>query len=111
MKKIGGYTFAGLFDNGQVAEDEAQVEAMQQEIASVGGILHFSIEKSEGYWSAECDEIDGIITGGVGENPTNEEIESGIREAIHTAFGISSKVQSEDILRNAEEPAFKLCHS
>ena len=73
------------------SSDQKAIENMERQIAEVGGILHFTIAKSEEGWNAQCDEIRGIISGGKNSNPTDYEIESNIREAILTAFHIVSK--------------------
>ena len=63
---------------------------MNEEIKGLGGMLNFIIEQTEGGWSAQCNEIPGIITGGSSPNPTSFEIEGQIRDAIYTAFHVKT---------------------
>lgn len=49
----------------------------------------FEIEKDEEGWSAQCVDIPEIITSDTNPNATNEEIDSNIKDAIFTAFGLS----------------------
>lgn len=88
----------GSLLGGNSNPDEEAVENMLKQINDVGGMLHFSISKEEDGWSAQCDEIPGIITGGTSATPTDEEIETNIRAAIHSAFNLSSKVRSEEVI-------------
>lgn len=96
MEKI--YKLGRLF-SGNTPSDKKAVKQMMDQINAVGGMLHFSITREEDGWSAQCDEIPGIITGGESPNPTNEEIEQSIREAIHAAFHLSSDVRSEEVIQ------------
>lgn len=91
------YTFGSLFGRNQVAENSGAVERMQEEVAKLGGLLHFAIRRDTDGWSAHCAEIPGLITGGKSLNPDDAEISSHIREAIHTAFHIQTKLQPEQI--------------
>ena len=77
-----------LTDN---SSDQKAIQNMERQIAEVGGMLHFTIAKSEEGWSAQCNEIEAIISGGRNPNPSDYEMESNIREAILTAFHIVSK--------------------
>ncbi|MEK7628591.1 MAG: hypothetical protein AAB421_04230 [Patescibacteria group bacterium] len=103
------WKLSGIFGNGQWAKDHAAVEKMNEEIRKVGGILHFAIEKEVDGWHAECKEIPGIITGGNRANPTQEEIESRIRDAIHAVFDITPTNREIGAIRNADAPAYRLC--
>ena len=91
------YKLANLFRK-NANPDQLAVEKMMKQIQAVGGMLHFSITKEADGWSAQCDEIPGIITGGASATPTNEEIETNMREAIHAAFNLSSNVRSEEVI-------------
>lgn len=84
-----------IFDRTHQPENTEDVQQMGQEIERLGGMLHFTIRKDEDGWSAQCNEVEGIITGGTNSNPTEFEIETNIREAIHTAFHIKTKVSPE----------------
>ena len=83
-----------MFD-GQSADDFGTVERMNKQIRDLGGLLHFVITRAEDGWVAKCDEVEGIITGGLNANPDDYEIESQVREAIYTAFDVKVKVAPE----------------
>ena len=94
------YKVGSVFDGKKLSADSREVEIMREEIAALGGILHFTIETAKDGWVAQCDEIKGIITGGASSNPTDKEIELNIRDAVHCAFNIPRLVHSKDILEN-----------
>lgn len=89
----------------QHPKDKAAYENMQRKRDEVGGFFHFTVTVDEDGWHAQCDEIEGIITGGATNTPTNEEIERKIREAIHTAFNIETVEQPEQIVANSGDVA------
>jgi predicted RNase H-like HicB family nuclease len=91
------YKFAGLFGKNS-NPDQVAVEKMMEQIQAVGGMLHFAITKEEDGWSAQCDELPGIITGGISSSPAEAEIEANVRAAIHAAFNLSSSVRSEEVI-------------
>ncbi len=95
MEKL--YKLGRLFGSNSNPDEDA-VENMLKQINDVGGMLHFSISKESDGWSAQCDEIPGIITGGTSSDPKDEEIESNIRAAIHSAFNLSSEIRSEEVI-------------
>lgn len=76
---------------------------MNEEIRKVGGLLHFNIHADASGWHAECVEMEDIITGGQSPNPTDDEIQVNIREAIHTAFHITLAQREEKPILNANE--------
>ncbi len=82
-----GLLFAGL----PVSDSERF--RVGQEMEKVGG-LTFKVEISEGGWVAQCNEINGIIAGNKNTNPTDVEIESEIRQAILSAFGVKFEEKS-----------------
>lgn len=62
-----------------------------------GRVLTFSMKEFDnGEWVAECNEIPGIITGGVGDYTERDQL---IRDAIVSAAGIDTKFAST-ILEN-----------
>lgn len=97
------YKFGSLFSKKQSTEDNRAKEAMNEEIQKVGGLLHFTIQKDENGWHAECDEIEGLMTGGTSTHPSDEEIQTNIREAIHTAFHIPAADKVEKPILNANQ--------
>jgi hypothetical protein len=68
-------------------------ESMNAQIKEVGkdGMLHFTIETHQQGWMAQCEEIKGIVTGNTNPNPSQEEINSHIRDAVFSAFNIAPK--------------------
>lgn len=70
--------------------DQAALENMNKQISEVGrdGMLHFIIKTNEEGWTAQCEEITGIITGGANPNPTQDEINVNIRDAVYSVFDI-----------------------
>ncbi len=98
---------ANLMGN-KIPNDWDAVDNMDKVISNLGGTLHFIVDKSEDGWSAQCSEIEAIITGGTNPSATDEEIEKNIREAIHSAFNISEKIPSAEMIRNAELPSYKI---
>lgn len=66
------------------------IERMNAQIEEVGrdGMLHFIITTNKDGWLAQCEEISGIITGGKNSNPTQEEINLNIRDAVYSTFNV-----------------------
>lgn len=100
-------TLAALFGtNPDIPLDErARVLA---EIEKIGS-LTFSITKDEEGWTAQCQEVPGILAGGTNPKPTSAEIESQIRESIYAAFSVkvtrdeaSPYFTYNDVSRNPE---------
>lgn len=60
--------------------------ALREAVVAVGGTLTFEVVSSEEGWYAECKEIDSIFTGGKSSNPTEEEVLSGIQDAMAAVF-------------------------
>jgi hypothetical protein len=92
-----------MFFKGNEAEDFRALERMSKQIGELGGELHFTIHKTEDGWMAKCNEVEGIITGGVNPCPEDYEIQSQIREAIYTAFDIKTKISPERIKSSVSE--------
>jgi hypothetical protein len=91
MEKI--KQFANVFGNEPDISFEEKMRVVN-ELNKVGS-LNFTVEKSEDGWMAECAEVPSIITGNSNPSPSNFEIESLIREAIFSAFGVHFQVKSE----------------
>jgi len=68
-------------------------EFMNSQIKEIGrdGMLHFTIKTHKKGWTAQCEEIEGIITGNTNPNPSQDEINTNIRNAIFTAFNVQPK--------------------
>jgi len=77
------------------------VDDALKQIVKLGGTLHFKIEKDNEGWTAQCKEVNGIVTGGSNLNPSDFEIEERVRDAIHTAFNISVKALSPEKLKGS----------
>jgi hypothetical protein len=71
-------------------KDMNEEQAKEQLRTFLGGrVLTFSVrEYDNGEWVAECNEISGIITGGVGDYTERDQL---MRDAIVTAAGVDSK--------------------
>ena len=109
MKNIPEENFKrALLMGGRIPDSLDAVENFDKIVASVGGTLHFLVyDKEEDGWFAECNEFPAIIIGGSEKIPSIELIEERIRDVIHCAFNISSKIPSKDIIRNESMPSFK----
>lgn len=68
-------------------------ELMSSQIKDIGrdGMLHFIIKTHKEGWTAQCEEIEGIVTGNTNPNPSQDEINTNIRNAIFTAFNVQPK--------------------
>ena len=93
---------------GNEAEDFASVESMTRQIRDLGGMLHFTITRSGDGWMAKCNEVEGIITGGLNPDPSEFEIESQIREAIYTAFDINVNIPVEKLQSSVSQLALSV---
>ncbi|MEK7673812.1 MAG: hypothetical protein AAB371_01275 [Patescibacteria group bacterium] len=97
------YNLAKFFNFPIEAERNYRVQSMHNEIQKIGG-LKFKIQKNNEGWIAECDNPKGIITGGTNPKVTDEEINSQIKDAIFTAFGIPPYLSKDSLLRKTGEP-------
>lgn len=102
MENSKNYTLAALFGR-EFNPDQEAVQRMHEQVKELGGLLHFTVLREEDGWHAQCDEVPAITTGGESPDPSDKEIESSIREAIHVAFDISNKIPSEKLIRPREE--------
>lgn len=109
MKKIPEENFkhASLMGGRIPSSSLDAIANMDRIIGEVGGTLHFLVTTEEDGWFAECNEFPAIIIGGAEKNPSTELIEERIRDVVHCAFNISSKIPSKDIIRNESTPSFK----
>lgn len=83
------YTINRVSEKGVMYRQE-DLASMHKQISEVGrdGMLHFIIKTNEEGWLAQCEEISGIITGGSNPNPTQEDINLSIRDAVYSTFDI-----------------------
>lgn len=73
---------------------------MQEEIRRLGGAIRFKIEHHpDGSWSAESDNVDGIITGSNDVKETN----SMIKDAVFTYYRIPSQLCNNNLLKSDNE--------
>lgn len=79
-------TFASLFGNNPAISFDER-ERVIAELQKIGS-LTFVISKDANGWVAQCKEISGIIGGDTNPNPSDHEIEAGIREAVYAAFNV-----------------------
>ena len=101
------YSIAKLFNF--PFKNDYRVQKMNIEIGKRDG-LRFKITKDKEGWSAECENLKGIITGGTNLNPTRSEVDSKIKDAIFTAFGIPPYLCKDNLIRNVEEPLKELVY-
>lgn len=83
-------TIALIFGGNSNVSPEEKTRVIN-ELEKLGSILTFKIYKNDDGWTAQCNEVSGIIAGGSNANPTNSEIESQIRESIFSAFNVENK--------------------
>lgn len=100
------YKWGQFFQKGIAVENLDGTQRMKEQIDKIGGTLHFTIEKVQDGWTAQCDEIMGIVTGGTNSNPTDQEIEDQIREAIYAAFHVSVKESAENKMKSSRKIEF-----
>ena len=98
------YNLAKLFNFPIKAERNYRIQTMLNEIRKMGG-LRFKIQKNDEGWTAECENFKGIITGGVNPKVTDEEINSQIKDAIFTAFGIPPYLSKDSLIKKIGEPS------
>ena len=103
------YNLAKLFNFPFTGKDH-RVQSMLAEIQSRDG-LKFKVRKDEGGWTAECENLKGIMTGGTDLHPTQSEIDAQVKDAIFTAFEIPPYFCKDEIIRNIEEPVTKLVYA
>lgn len=78
--------FATLFGNNPDISLEERTRVIN-ELEKIGS-LTFKIYQNKEGWTAECNEISGIIACNTNPKPSNLEIESQIRDAIFAAFNV-----------------------
>jgi len=89
MENKNGPHLAILFaDRPDISAEER--DRIMTEIGALGG-LTFTMHYDEDGWTAQCNEVSGIIAGGDNRTPSKEEIEEGMRLAIFAAFGVAPK--------------------
>ena len=99
------YNLAKLFHFPLDPKSDRRVRVMKDEIDKVGGRLNFVVHRHEDGWTAECKEIKGIVTGDTEPNPTDQEINDLIRDAIFTAFCIPPYLCQDELIKNVREHA------
>ncbi|OJI08680.1 MAG: hypothetical protein COV08_03265 [Candidatus Vogelbacteria bacterium CG10_big_fil_rev_8_21_14_0_10_49_38] len=100
-----------FFDSTNLPEnkaDESRAQEALKQIEAVGGILKFDLETDEHGWSAQCKQIPAIITGGSNSDPTESEIENQIRDAVHSAFHVSTKTYLNDRMKSNKVISFSV---
>lgn len=80
-----------LFVGHDVSDDEKL--RITTEINKIGG-LTFSLYHDDDGWTAQCNEVPGILAAGDNPHPLADEVESGIRSSVLAAFGAKERVQS-----------------
>ncbi len=77
---------ACLFGNNADISLDEKVRVIN-EINKIGS-LTFKIEVDEEGWTAKCKEVKGIIASNTNPKPSDDEIESQIRDAVFAAFNV-----------------------
>lgn len=101
------YTSAPYFKNGSAPADTKALVKMTERIKKLGQLSFVITTDAEG-WTAQCNEVEAITTGGKNQKPTDYEIESQIRDAIHTAFHVPVKNSSAKLKRTISELTLSL---
>lgn len=78
---------------------DARVLNMSNEIDRRGG-LKFILKVNSDGWIAECQNLDGIVTGGNELKPSILDIDKKIKDAIFSAFGIPPYLCDETIIKS-----------
>jgi len=108
LRKI-QYNIARLFNFPFKPERDYRVQNMNLEIQKLGG-LKFNIQRNNEGWIAECENLKGIITGGTNTNPTQEEVDLQIKDAIYSAFDIPPYLCKDGLIKNDKEPVKELIY-
>jgi len=89
--------YAAIFGNNPDISLDERTRVIR-ELEKIGS-LTFKIQSDEEGWTAQCDEIPSIVTGNTNPSPTQNEIESQVRDAIFAAFNV--KIQNSTELGTA----------
>src|SRR3989344_4847966 len=81
------YNLAKLLNFPIKPEGDPHVRNLLAEIKRQGK-FYFKIEFHKDGWTAECENVKGIITGGTNPKPTQDEIDAKIKDAVFAAFGV-----------------------
>ncbi len=87
------------------------LKKMDTQIKAVGGRLTFNIKIENDGWTAKCKEFDGIMTGGINKNPSQEEVMKSLINATKTAFHIpisKLKIQKDELQKFPEFPKIRV---
>lgn len=87
---------AWLFGNNADISFDERVRVIT-ELQKIGENLTFDIYKDNEGWTAKCNEIEGIIACNTNPNPSGDEIESQIRDAIFSAFNVKFSKKPEAV--------------
>ncbi len=90
--------FSNILHLGESPSTSKVILDMGKEINELGG-LRFIIDIEKGGWTAECKNLSGIITGGIGVPSSLGEIDSNIKDAIFSAFSIPSHLCDEKLIK------------
>lgn len=104
------YNLAKLLNFPIKPESDVRVRNMLVALEQQGS-FHFKIERHKNGWTAECENVKGIVTGGTNPDPAQEEIDAQIKDAIFTAFGVPAYLCKDNLIRNTEKPATELVYA
>lgn len=98
MKKENKQKYVALFGKDSKVPFAEQFKVFEK-VHELGG-LTFKVEKHKEGWTAQCNEVPGIVAGSTNPKPTAKEIESEIREAILSAFDVEDVKSKGDVVRS-----------
>ncbi|KKT39392.1 hypothetical protein A2W54_01865 [Candidatus Giovannonibacteria bacterium RIFCSPHIGHO2_02_43_13] len=104
------YNLAKLFNFPIKPESDRRVQNLLAEIKRQGN-FYFKIELHKGGWTAECENVKGIITGGTNPQPTQSEVDEKIKDAIFSAFGIPPYLCRDNLVYPVWRPAKELVYA
>ena len=104
------YNLAKLLDFPFDPQKNNNVRQMGLQIKARGG-LKFQIKINEEGWMAECENLEGIITGGTNPRPSPQEIDAQIKDAIFSAFNIPPYLCKDELIRKINEPVKEVVYA
>lgn len=104
------YNLAKLFKFPIKPENDYRVRNLLAEVKRQGN-LHFKIEFHKDGWTAECENVKGIITGGTNPKPTQAEIDEKIRDAVFASFGIPPYLCRDNLIYPVGKPTKELVYA
>lgn len=104
------YNLAKLFDFPIKPENDRRVQNLLAEIKRQGN-FNFKIEFHKDGWTAECENIKGIITGGTNPKPTQNEVDAKIRDAVFATFGVPPYLCRDNLIYPVGKPTKEMVYA